>query len=186
MNLKSFPAGADTNRMSKSDDAPQWFTEMRRGLPRPIVNDLPVPYTSAVDKHADVHDDRSDECREGNLCGVCGLLVDPTVAAERGYYWGVAVRFPTDEDYVELVESLVMHRRCLRLTMVHCPHMRMNGTYYWRKKGPIDNYPIWIKPNELGPEGTLLKPLSEREVQRRAKITDPGHAARQEQPQNPA
>lgn len=153
--------------------------EVPRGLPRPIVDGLPVPYSSEAASHANVHSERAMHCVGDRMCGVCGKHVDPAAPDERGRYWAVATRDWPTTGYDKLLENFVMHRRCVRLTMVHCPRMRMNGHGDGITDGVIDNYPVWLRPDEILPGGRLRKPLTERQVRARAKVADPGHAARQ-------
>lgn len=90
------------------------------GLPRPVVDNKPVPWTAQAWGNADGEIDRvewrdsdptrRDQVRYDHKCGVCGEIVgdDCAVIARIGD------RAATDR--------MIMHPRCGMLALARCPH----------------------------------------------------------------
>lgn len=104
-----------------------------RGLPRPILDGLPAPYTGADDYHGSQHDERHAEAKIEQLCAVCG---EGLSECERVYV-GLgqsAIHIIENPDAYDArpgfgIDSLLdggvgMHLRCAQLSLAHCPNMR--------------------------------------------------------------
>jgi len=111
----------------------------RRGLPRPIYNGMPVPWTAPVRGGVPVLGRfglrRIAEAELEGLCEVCGLrLTDPV------FFFRAPVG-----DGSHIVGDLIptgLHRRCARLTLAHCPHL-------WPADGP-ESIPLDLWRAEVG------------------------------------
>jgi hypothetical protein len=91
------------------------------GLPRPILNGLPAPYSGCDHEHAVPHDDRIEQCRREHLCGVCG----EALTTKR--YMTMAANSWTKsrlESGALSDDGLMMDERCSHLALAHCPKMR--------------------------------------------------------------
>lgn len=96
-----------------------------RGLPRPILDGMPAPYSGSDTKHGVPDNKRLVECINKDVCTVCGES------------------FPEDEDrrftaaHVDKPTILLdfghlMHERCAKIALAHCPHMREGFSYvFW-------------------------------------------------------
>ncbi len=82
-----------------------------KGLPRPIVDGLPLVYTSDV--HGTIDEDRQLECVNDCLCLVCGDSLDSTA---------IVVVYSDGE----VLDAGGMHEPCAKITVNLCPHIR-NG-----------------------------------------------------------
>lgn len=110
---------------------PTWLT---LGLPRPL-NDKqqPVPYATPVPQHGEPALQARDcdfdfHLQRQHRCNMCGLelhqddrhgivpLHEATIHADRP---------PATE--ASVLDSWRMHRRCARLAIAHCPHLRPSG-----------------------------------------------------------
>lgn len=140
--------------------------EMTRGLPRPLYNWTPVPYTAEVSQNesgeakvlfAQIDSDRQGECETERLCIVCGAELDDTVAL-------ITRCRPESGDRVLDGE---MHERCAKLSFRHCPHLRDD---------PYDEHPkIWTGAKPDGavhggdPVPTAFERLRSSDERRRAR-----------------
>lgn len=108
---------------------------MPRGLPRPLHQSMPLPYTSdATTLHGEVTPHvsvicpgRQSECIGKGLCFLCGEPLDPVA-----FFF---VSLMDGEDEVGLIDSGAFHRRCAKMTVRHCPHIRELND-----KGKLDVY----------------------------------------------
>lgn len=98
----------------------------RTGLPRPLLQGLPAPYSGRDDEHGIPHDGRLDQCVKELLCAVCGEPLEPDVlryVAAPSEWWLLA------GDRLLLADQGVqMDERCARLALAHCPSMRAGHT----------------------------------------------------------
>lgn len=96
---------------------------MPSGLPRPLFEGQPVPYTASVDVEDDLYmgfkpnlkhfdDTRMKWCWDAEACLVCGDGFDDEAAAA----W--------DTESGTIVDGGLMHDRCGRIAMAHCPHLK--------------------------------------------------------------
>jgi hypothetical protein len=101
----------------------EWDPENEPGLPRPIFDNMPVPYTTEVNaigepawREADQN--RLAECWTQNLCIVCGLpLADPVSVFS-------SIKPNRDLGQAGQIVDGGLHPRCAALTKAHCPHIR--------------------------------------------------------------
>jgi hypothetical protein len=105
---------------------------MAVGLPRPLYDGLPVPYTARVDQKvdedgvfvpfpnfADIDVRRMEECITGFGCLVCGAELQGDVA--------LIVRGEDPFEEPEIREGGAFCVRCAKLAVAHCPVLRMPG-----------------------------------------------------------
>jgi hypothetical protein len=92
------------------------------GLPRPLLDGLPAPYSGQNTKHGVPDDDRLAQCVTEQLCAVCGVAIDADAVRYVGVigdWW--AARRPCPP----LIDSgAPLDERCARLTLAHCPAMK--------------------------------------------------------------
>lgn len=101
----------------------------QRGLPRPILDGLPAPYSGDNRDHGEPSQTRLEECQLDDLCGVCGEKLDA-----RRY---IAVYHEPEFDQIErphplwllVADNVAMHERCAKLSLAHCPHMRSGKSW---------------------------------------------------------
>ena len=119
----------------------------RRGLPRPVYDDKPVPWTTPVRDGIPAFGRFSMrliiEVELNGLCEVCGLpLSDPV------YFF----RHPAGGDHHSeacgprpdpgALIPVGLHFRCARLSLAHCPHLSPSD-------GP-DSMPLDVWQAEIG------------------------------------
>lgn len=81
------------------------------GLPRPLLQGMPIPYSGDEDQHGIPDSHRLDQCVKNDLCGVCGEKL-----LKRRY---VAIGIKVGD----VLDQVGMHERCAKLSLAHCPHM---------------------------------------------------------------
>jgi hypothetical protein len=113
------------------EDAEPYEVEMPTGMPRPLSQGKPVPWTARFERNWDgavevnfsaTESDRYAASYRGTSCSVCGEANDP----ER-----VAVIATSDR---VIIDGASMHVRCARLAHRHCPHLAVG-------------YTIWVGPD---------------------------------------
>lgn len=93
------------------------------GLPRPLLEGLPAPYSGADWAHAEPHSGRMQACIAEALCAVCGVALD--AAAVR--YVGLSTSDIQEDGCAKqklIDKGMQMDDRCARLSLAHCPSMR--------------------------------------------------------------
>jgi hypothetical protein len=101
----------------------EWDPENEPGLPRPIFDNMPVPYTTEVNSGGEpawreADQNRLAECWTQNLCIVCGLpLADPVSVF-------CSIKPNRDLGQAGQIVDGGLHPRCAALTKAHCPHIR--------------------------------------------------------------
>ena len=97
----------------------------RKGLPRPLLQGLPAPYSGVNSAHGKPDSERLNQCVSEQLCAVCGETLDPGAlryVATPADWWLLSSRSrPLLAD-----QGAAMDERCARLALAHCPEMR-NG-----------------------------------------------------------
>jgi len=118
--------------IAKTSAAPEWTSENPPGMPRPLFDNRPVPWTSEQKQWEDddgypttipdfsvIDRERQLEAFRENLCVLCGdPLTDPV------HCFG--------NDSGDLVDG-GLHPRCARMTAAWCPHIKdqvANGEWY--------------------------------------------------------
>lgn len=97
-------------------------------MPRPLYQGQPIPYTAAVGIEDDVYmgfkpdlkhidETRMQWCVDMDACLLCGEHVGDIGAVVWDARAGV------------VAEDGVMHDRCGRIALAHCPHLRDNPYY---------------------------------------------------------
>lgn len=104
-----------------------------RGLPRPMLNGLPAPYSGRDDIHGMPHTKRAQECAAGDVCSVCG----EQITDERRYV------VTHNQSEGELLDSgHQMHERCAKVALAHCPHMRHGfSIVFWAEHAEMQQGP---------------------------------------------
>lgn len=110
------------------------------GPPRPLLDGLPIPFSGHEHNHGVPHQDRLQSCVQLDLCAVCGERL------EKRRWVGIGIKG-------HVLDSAGMHERCAKISLAHCPHMRLGYSRI-----------IWIEPREY--EGNQHK-LSERQLNAR-------------------
>jgi hypothetical protein len=132
---------------------------MPRGMPRPLQDGMPVPYTSEATRESDgeivysvaaLNVPRSRECGI-EKCHLCGDELSERSAT-------IAVYGELDNDKPlqktpanrETLEGAFFHERCAKMAMRHCPHLRDD---------PAMRQPeIWVGPTaKIGIPGRVPK-----------------------------
>lgn len=152
---------------------------MPRGMPRPLYDNQPVPYTSDHLKGMDgevsisvanLNTDRSRECQFQGLCMLCGDKLTERSAVIAVYGDGSYEPLPKTPQNRAILESGAFHERCAKMSMRHCPHLRDD---------PNCQQPeIWIGPTRSLRTGSgkvpkgwrRLKTTAERRVARQQPI----------------
>jgi 5-methylcytosine-specific restriction endonuclease McrA/GNAT superfamily N-acetyltransferase len=118
-------------------NTPRHIDPNPKGMPRPLYQNLPVPWTSDIEipgdpntvvpnfSVADPH--KIYECWKSDLCVLCGEPLDNPVAV-----------IPTTKDFTPApggdqisVLDGPLHLRCAKMTKAHCPHIRDGGFEVW-------------------------------------------------------
>jgi len=108
-------------------------THSETGLPRPIYDNKPVPWTSMgerdpfgqpIPNFSAIDSNRQENAWINDLCVLCGeALTDP-----------VSAIYNVDENNIHTNNAVVdggMHPRCAKMTIAHCPHIAVGmGTTY--------------------------------------------------------
>lgn len=103
-----------------------------RGLPRPILQGMPAPYSGSDTEHGMPHVERDQECMDFDICAVCGLEFEDV---ERTY---TASFFHADDQLLD--RGVLLHERCAKIALAHCPHMRLGfSKVFWTESGEILN-----------------------------------------------
>lgn len=105
----------------------------QRGLPRPILQGLPAPYSGEDKRHGLPDFDRLRECVVEDVCAVCGELVDDDIFYVAAYAENTALLMD---------QGVILHERCARLSLAHCPHMRHGfSMVFWVRRSEVRNGP---------------------------------------------
>lgn len=124
--------------------APPEQFEMPAGMPRPLYEGKPVPFTARIEMQvsedglftpypdfADVDWERMRGCWTTFCCLVCGTTIEDEdeaaliVIDDDGH---LRHGEPLDPSLLEVREGGAFCTRCAKLTMAHCPAMRRSAT----------------------------------------------------------
>lgn len=95
------------------------------GLPRPILDGLPAPYSGSDTEHGIPDDKRNVECINTDICTVCGDSFDEN--DDKRY-----TASHVDKPEILLDFGHIMHEKCAKIALAHCPHMREGFSYvFW-------------------------------------------------------
>lgn len=125
--------------------APPDQFEMPVGMPRPLYDGKPVPFTARVDMQvseegvftpypdfADVNWDRMNQCFLELRCLVCGDEIPDQAALIVASLDGKPIDWtgyePGDDLDVEVREGGAFCLRCAKLAMAHCPQLRNSAS----------------------------------------------------------
>ena len=166
--LADFEVRMTQNEMAmglRTSAAPDWTPDNPPGMPRPLWDNKPVPWSS--EKYND-RDEPHFEAIDGNrqhraivskLCVLCGMpLDDPAYGFIQGGH---------------LVDG-ALHQRCAAMTRAHCPHIRdryAQGVLTLVQGTPQDFSDLWIDGMDGTPDLSSfpsIQPVSS--WQRTAKI----------------
>lgn len=125
---------------------------MPSGLPRPIVENRPVPWSARFERDPEkqivvnfsaMDDTRGADSYFRRSCALCGDQVEDEVA----------VIATADR---KVVDGVVMHLRCAKLAHRHCPHLA-HGYTIWMgddadlEKQRHETMPALVVPDEFRP-----------------------------------
>lgn len=124
--------GKVTGEMSEHPTAEQVAVP---GLPRPMLDKMPVPYSGDEKHHGRPDWERLGKCQRESLCAVCGLALDTTACIALG---------PEND----IVDNAAMHEPCAKIALAHCPHMKLGYSAVIRVTlGEVDlseSAPDWL------------------------------------------
>lgn len=116
-----------------------------RGLPRPILDGLPAPYSGDDSRHGYPDDERMAECYDRDVCAVCGNRFTDSrrYVAQEAREAEIGATSLVDD-------GLLMHERCAKLALAHCPHMKHGFSQVF-----------WVDVDELNHDDEGMRSLYE-------------------------